>query len=167
VLEVQLADRQYDAVAGQLAKLKEGEKAAVLYRGGLSAVGMADALLRRGIPFALRAKRYPLLQDGVVRDLLAMLRLALDPGDGQAFLQVYYKLGCYISRDMAVRVARSGADDLWQYLIDLEEFPGKSTARLSFLRAFFRRMRKWEPTRAIDRIVYELEYIDRVEKRGE
>lgn len=166
-LELGEADRQYDAVAKELQALPAGQTAAVLYRGGLSAAGMADALLRRGVPFALRAKRYPLLQDGVARDVLALVRLALDSSDCGAFLQVYYKLGCYVSRETARRTAAEAPADLWQFLIDEVEFPGKSTARLSFLRGFFRRMRGWAPTRAIDRIVYELEYIDQVEQRGE
>lgn len=161
------ADRQYAKVAEELSKLPTGKTAAVLYRGGLSAAAMGDALLRKGIPFALRAKRYPLLQDGVVRDVLAMLRLALDPGDTRAFLQVYYKLGCYVKKEIAHRVAQAHPADLWEYLMEEEDFPGKSTARLSFLRSFFRRMRHWSPQQAIERIVYELEYLEQIEKRGE
>jgi len=166
-LAVTQADSQYAKVAEELKQLPSNQTAAVLYRGGLTATAMADQLMRLNIPFALRAKRYPLLQDGVVRDVLAMLRLALDPSDGQAFLQVYYKLGCYINREMAQRVVDAKPSDLWEYLTEEEDFPGKSTARLSFLRAFFRRMCGWNPQRAIDRIVYELEYIDRIEKKGE
>ncbi len=166
-LEVDQADRQYEAVAKELQALPAGTSAAVLYRGGLSAAGMADALLRRGIPFALREKRYPLLQDSVVRDVLALLRLAMDPSDSRAFLRIYYKLGCYVNRETARRVAEAQPRDIWQFLTDEVEFPGKSTARIGFLRSFFRRMSGWTPTRAIDRIVYELEYIDQVENRGE
>ncbi|MBR5559133.1 MAG: ATP-dependent helicase [Oscillospiraceae bacterium] len=166
-LVVKEADRQYAKVAEELKNLPQNQTAAVLYRGGLTAAAMADVLLRQNIPFALRAKRYPLLQDGVVRDVLSMLRLALDPSDGQAFLQVYYKLGCYINREMAQRVVGAKPHDLWEYLAEEVDFPGKSTARISFLQSFFRRMRGWTAQRAIDRVVYELEYIDRVEKRGE
>ena len=167
LLDAGQAHLQYPKTADCLEQLPAGERAAVLYRGGLSAAAMADALMRRGIPFALRDRRFPLLQDTVARDVLALVRLALDPGDGQAFLRIYHKLGCYIGRDAARRAAESGAPDLWQWLADGEDFPGKSTARLSFLRSFFRRMRGWEPTRVIDRLVLELDYIETVERRGE
>ena len=160
-------DRQYDWAAGQLADLPAGQTAAVLYRGGISGAAMADALLRRGVPFALRARRYPLLQDPVARDVMALLRLGLDPGDTQAFLQVYYKLGCYIGRDTAQAVQQAQPADLWQWLADEAEYPGKSTARLRFLQSFFKGMGRKTPPHIIDRIVYDLEYIDKIQQKGE
>ncbi len=157
---------QYSFVAKRIAKLPVGTTAGVLFRGGLSAAAMGDALLRRGIPFALREKRYRLMQDLVVRDIIAFLRFALNPGDERAFLQIYYKLGCYVNRELAGHICNVHSGDILKTLDECEDFPGKSTARIHFLQAFFKNLSKKQPKQAILKIVDGLDYLDSLLRHG-
>jgi len=43
----------------------------------------------------------------VVNDVLSFIRLALDPCDIEAFGQIYYKIGAFISREMFEYVAEN------------------------------------------------------------
>ncbi len=158
--------QQYHHVADKLSRLPAGQSAGVLFRGGLSAAAMGDALLRRGIPFALREKRYRLMQDTVVRDVIAFLRFAIDPGDETAFMQIYYKLGCYINREVASYVSKTHTGDIMETLEQCEDFPGKSTARIHFLQTFFRNLSKKQPKQAIIKIVEGLDYLDLAGRNG-
>jgi len=60
--------------------------------GGLSGIN--------NIPFYIRDTNLHFFKHWVVNDVLSFIRLALDPCDIEAFGQIYYKIGAFISREI-------------------------------------------------------------------
>lgn len=158
---------QYAYISRSLAKLPPGRTAAVLYRTTFSAAPLADRLQRDGIAFCSRESRAPFIADGVVRDVLAFIRLAQNPADLDAFGLIYYKLGCYITREIFEGLGDDPNGTVFDRLIDGPDFQGKSTARLGYLKAVFRNIAKATPTKALQKIVTGLDYLDYLQSRGE
>ena len=78
---------------------------AVLYRDNECALPLIDLLERNGIDYRIRQMEMTFFSHRIVLDLTRVLRLAIDPYDTEAFLQVYYKLGTYIKKADARYIA--------------------------------------------------------------
>ena len=94
-----------------LAKVAENPKAltAVLYRDNESMVPLADLLERQGIPYRVRHAELTFFTSRVVTDVKNILRFALDGRDRDLFLQIYYKLNLYLSKEAASEACRISA----------------------------------------------------------
>ena len=112
VRAISVYDRQeqYSYLCG-LAKNCLSETA-VLYRDNDSALPLIDQLDRAGIPYRCRQAESLFFTSRVVRDITDIIRFALDPEDGELFLNIYYKLGAGISRNLAQEAIRSGQEPL-------------------------------------------------------
>ncbi len=77
---------------------------AVLYRDNESALPLVDLLERQGIPYRIRSAELAFFTHRVVLDIQNIILFAENPGDTDLFLQVYYKLSTYISKENAVRI---------------------------------------------------------------
>lgn len=85
------------------------QETAVLYRDNDCALPLMDLLEREGVPYRCRLMDGNFFTNRVTRDIADIIRLALDPADGEIFLRVYYKFGAGISKAAAESaVARSG-----------------------------------------------------------
>ena len=86
---------QFDAVLRLIVGHQRagGGSLAVLYRNNSTAVPLADLLIREGVAFTMGGKVSTLLTSPAVMDVKAFMRLAIDPGDEKAFMQVYSKGG--------------------------------------------------------------------------
>lgn len=164
--EEELPD-QYQAIVRQLAALPAGETAAVLYRSAITAAALADRLDREGIPFYCRETKNPLGSSLVLRDLGAIFRLALDPGNVEDFLRVAYKMGCYVTRELGEHLRRCPPDNLWDALVDSDQYQNRSTARLSYLQAVLKNLCRKPPVKAIQAALDDLGYLDYLKKQGE
>lgn len=102
---VELSD--VSAQPGFIVKLAEGgEPTTVLYRNSESALPIIAALRAHGLGYACRERDSLFFTHPIVTDILNILRLAHSPEDIGAFGEVYYKLGCYLTKaDLAVAEA--------------------------------------------------------------
>ena len=82
------------------------ETTAVLYRNNESAVPLMDRLEREGISYNVRSADLSFFTSRVIYDIAAIYRFLQDPSDPELFLQVYYKLSLYVSKQMAEEVCR-------------------------------------------------------------
>ena len=82
------------------------ETTAVLYRNNESAVPLMDRLEREGISYNVRSADLSFFTSRVVYDVAAIYRFLQDPSDPELFLQIYYKLSLYVSKQMAEEVCR-------------------------------------------------------------
>ena len=86
---------------------KDGaETTAVLYRNNESAVPLIDRLEREGISYNVRSADLSFFTSRVIYDVAAIYRFLQDPSDPELFLQIYYKLSLYVSKQMAEEVCR-------------------------------------------------------------
>lgn len=82
------------------------ETTAVLYRNNESAVPLMDRLEREGISYNVRSADLSFFTSRVIYDIAAIYRFLQDPSDPELFLQIYYKLSLYVSKQMAEEVCR-------------------------------------------------------------
>lgn len=159
-------ERQYRTIAEECAKMAKTGSCAVLYRTSLSAIGVATELAGLGVAYSASESRMGYTTDFVTRDISNILRLVQDPGNAQAFRQVYFRLGCGINRETEKLAAAAPREDILGWLIDSADRDDRSTARMMFVRRTLARMAKKTPTLQVDDIMEELGYLDTLEKRG-
>ena len=82
------------------------ETTAVLYRNNESAVPLIDRLEREGISYNVRSADLSFFTSRVIYDIAAIYRFLQDPSDPELFLQIYYKLSLYVSKQMAQEACR-------------------------------------------------------------
>ena len=80
------------------------KQTAVLYRDNESVLPLVDLLERRGIPYRIRNAELAFFTHRVVLDIRNIILFAENPKDTDLFLQIYYKLSTYISKENAVRI---------------------------------------------------------------
>ena len=153
-------------VVARLQAIPHAGGAAILYRENASAVPLMDALDRAGISFRVREHRLAFFEHWVVRDLLAMLRLAENPCDCAALRAVYYRLGAWITRaQMDDAEARAGAcADVWEALLTCQGLRESAPERLRALRGKFQRLAKLPPGKAIAFALGDLGYADNLRR---
>ena len=141
---------------------------AVLYRDNESALPLVDLLERRGIPYRIRSADLTFFTSRVVTDIVNICRFALDPSDSALFLQIYYKLNSYLSRENAVRVAAAPAHGL-PVLTAVQrdrKVPAGSKASCRTLQNQLYQLTKDSGGAAVRRIVSRMGYGDYLEKAG-
>ncbi|MEA5010452.1 MAG: ATP-dependent helicase [Angelakisella sp.] len=159
-------EEEYEKIADSLENLPQGTTCAVLYRTTFSGILLAAILRRRGIPFFSREARLGYAADVVTRDISGILRFAHAPEDKRLFGQLYFKLGCAISKGAAAQAQEEGRGDLLQWLIDEGDWPGKNTGRLSYTRRILLGLRSKAPSQQVDDIINKLEYLHTLERKG-
>ena len=93
---------QYEKLL-ELLKKRENETktVAVLYRNNESALPLIDKMLRKRIDFSCRDSDCTFFTNRGVLDVLSILRLADNGSDYEAFFNIYYKLGLFLTREAA------------------------------------------------------------------
>ena len=91
-----------------LAKLAEGctSQTAILYRDNECILPLVDLLERNGIPYQMRNAELSFFSHRTILDIINIIKLAQNPMDTEAFLQIYYKIGTYLRKQDAIRIAR-------------------------------------------------------------
>ena len=90
-----------------LVKVADGctTQTAVLYRDNECALPLIDLLERNEIPYQMRNAELTFFTHRTVLDIVNIIKLAINPNDTEAFLQVYYKIGTYLRKQDAIRIA--------------------------------------------------------------
>lgn len=101
-ISVKNLQEQVDSVLEEITGFmkRSGGTIGLLYRNNLSAVPIADALLKKKIPFTLRDRKGNVMNHWITRDLLGIVETAYQPDNLQIFEQHYYKMNGYISKEM-------------------------------------------------------------------
>ena len=76
---------------------------AILYRNNESALPLIDALEREQIPYRMKSREMTFFTHPVVTDICDFIRLALDPYNDEAFMNIYYKMSAGISKVNATK----------------------------------------------------------------
>lgn len=138
------------------------EPVTFLYRNNDTALPIIDTLDRSGIPYKVRAVDSLFFTNIIYRDVMCIFRLALNPSDGEAFMQIYYKLGLYVKKAVAEEAVAMGGN----ILFGLKTQVGKYTkGKLDSIIADFKKIPNLAPANAID-LIYEMGYGDYLEQHG-
>ncbi len=81
-------------------------KTAVLYRNTESALPLIDTLDRHGLPYTIRQGDGSFFSNPVVLDILDFLSFAGHMNDEKLFMRIYYKLGAYITKQLALEACK-------------------------------------------------------------
>ena len=97
---------ELDSRRGQyfyLAKVADGCKneTAVLYRNNEDVLPLVDLLERREIPYVLVNRENHFFSHRIVLDIANIIRFAQYPKDAELFMQIYYKLELYLTKNEA------------------------------------------------------------------
>ena len=141
---------------------------AVLYRNNDSALPLIDLMERQGLPFRCRQMDDTFFTHRLVADLLDIIAFANDRRNTEAFLRIYYKIGCGITKKAAEYACeacqRSGKTVLEELLTfsPLSQYARDSAAGLMDL---LPQLLEETAARSLKRIWTELRYKDYVEQQ--
>lgn len=159
--------RQY-AYLRTVAERCTGETA-VLYRDNDSALPLIDLLNRAGIPYRCRQVESLFFSNRVVRDLTDIIRFAQNPGDGELFENIYYKLGAGISKALAreavLWAAREG-ETILGYIAGAAGASPWTKKQCRALETHLENLLNEPADRAVYRIVHFMGYGAYLEERG-
>ena len=142
---------------------------AVLYRDNECALPLIDLLERNGIDYRMRQMEMTFFSHRIVLDLTRVLRLAIDPYDTEAFLQVYYKLGTYIKKADARYIAERSRQRHMPVLdaaLECGRLNAHALAGTKTLRTHLRNMLNERADKALYRITEYLGYADYLTRSG-
>ena len=142
---------------------------AVLYRDNECALPLIDLLERNGIDYRMRQMEMTFFSHRIVSDLTCVLRLAIDPYDTEAFLQVYYKLGTYIKKADARYIAELSRQRHMPALdaaLECGRLNAHALAGTKTLRTHLRNMLTERADKALYRITEYLGYADYLTRSG-
>ena len=142
---------------------------AVLYRDNECALPLIDLLERNEIDYRMRQMEMTFFSHRIVSDLTCVLRLAIDPYDTEAFLQVYYKLGTYIKKADAQHIAELSRQRHMPVLdaaLECGRLNAHALAGTKTLRTHLRNMLNERADKALYRITEYLGYADYLTRSG-
>ncbi len=140
-------------------------KTAVLFRNNDSAIPMIDLLERAGVPYNCRPFDTSFFSHKVVRDIVDIIRLAMEPDNSEIFLRVYYKFNAGITKTAAEEAAAS-REPAFAYLAGNPALRQRTRERCYALQTHLACLLRESGIRALRRIVYYMgymEYLERVE----
>ena len=136
---------------------------AVLYRDNESAVVLIDLLRRAGTPFRFQRTELTFFTSRIVTDIKSILRFALDPGDTESFLHIYYKLKLYLTKPKAVlacEVAAARKRPVLDAILEAVDVPQTVSRAVRDMRFSLKGLLKDSAVEALDRIRDEMGYGD-------
>ncbi|WP_315081917.1 ATP-dependent helicase [uncultured Clostridium sp.] len=137
------------------------EENAILYRTNMEAMSVIDAFTKNHIPFRLLDRQYNFFEHFICKDLIAYLKLVVNPFDKESFIKIINKPFRYISKHNIDYVRNyTIQENLLDILINKEDTPPFQRKKLDELKKDFNYLNKISLGSAISYIVMDLEYID-------
>lgn len=140
---------------------------AILYRDNESILPLVDILDREHIRYRIRNAEMAFFTNRVVLDVLAFLKLSLNPNDTDSFLRIYYKCQTYLKKNQAYELVRISKEKNVQVLDAFafsNSLDGMRKKNCKALRTHLLNMRDEDPNRAINRIMNFIGYGEYLEK---
>ena len=161
--------RQYEEAVKLL--VSSDRQTAVLYRDNECALPLIDLLDRAGADFSvnMRSETMSFFTHRAVTDTENMIRFALDPTDTDAFSEIYYKIGSYLTKDQTAQItaiARSRGLSVFGAAYASGLLPFGVMSRMRELKESFARVRAATASDALDILYRELGYEEWISDRG-
>ena len=169
IKEISLKSRK--AQYSYLMKVADGctTQTAVLYRDNECVLPLVDLLERNNIPYQMRNAELTFFSHRTVLDVVNIMKLALNPKDTEAFLQIYYKIGTYLRKQEAMRIAEiSEEKDLpvLDVAADYQGLSGHVIGCVKSVRTHLQNMLQESGDKAVNRISQYMGYRDYLNRIG-
>ena len=169
IKEISLKSRK--AQYSYLMKIADGctTQTAVLYRDNECILPLVDLLERNNIPYQMRNAELTFFSHRTVLDVVNIMKLALNPKDTEAFLQVYYKIGTYLRKQEAMRIAEiSEEKDLpvLDVAADYQGLSGHVIGCVKSVRTHLQNILQESGDKAVNRISQYMGYRDYLNRIG-
>lgn len=145
------------------------KQTAVLYRDNESVLPLVDLLERRGIPYRIRNAELAFFTHRVVLDIQNIILFAENPKDTELFLQIYYKLSTYISKENAARICEISKEkdiEVFEAVRFCGEVPQKVRENCRMIRTGLKNLLREPAETAVNLILRDLGYADFLERAG-
>ena len=96
---------QFDFICEQAKKNRK--QTAVLFRNNDSAVVLVDLFERNNTAYRIKSGERTFFSYRLVSDICNIIRFVKNPSDTESFMQIYYKLGLFITKEIAVNACKS------------------------------------------------------------
>lgn len=164
--ELRDLSQQYQLVADTLRQ--QSGSIAVIYRKNISAVPLADFLVRKGIDFKISGSQKSSLRgNSVVSDVLSFLSLSYDRSNLQAFTRICTKTSARISRSMLQEMNTSplASGESWFERVTENDDSAIRRNRAIQVSALIDKLKDMRPERALHTIMDSIGYLDYLEYR--
>lgn len=161
LVKVKNLEEQYTYLMDQLESIVDYRNTAILYRNNLSAVGIMEALERKGIPFYIKDFKIKFFDHWLVQDIIDFFLLAQDNSNILAFERIYYKMNGFISKVQLNSIkALHYEDSVFDRLLSLPGLNDFYKKNFLSLKLNFKKLSKLKPYEGIDLIEKNLGYGD-------
>lgn len=133
----------------------------ILYRTNMESMSVVDSLIRNKIPFTLLDREYNFFDHFICKDLISYLKLAQNPYDKDAFINIINKPFRYMSK-LNIEYVRKYKEErnLFDILIEKDDTPPFQRKKLDELKCDVNNLKKATLGSAIQYIISDLGYID-------
>ena len=156
---------QYEYIAELIKKEKkedENTSIGILFRNNESVIPIIDVLLREDISFTVRENKSGFFSHFVLEDIKAYCRFAKDFGNIDAFEKIYFKLDCYISKQMFDYVKENFRGNVFNVLLDFPGLYDSNIKKILQRREDFEKLRNLKSKDVIGFIETEMEYMNNI-----
>lgn len=147
----------------------EDESIAILYRNNISSIMLANELSNKGKSFFIKEDKSKFFNNFVFLDIIAFLKLAINPYDKNSFSRIYYKCYTYFTKKMCNFVLNNDYKelDVFDKLERYEELTSNNLTNIERLRSDIKHISKCGPSSALCYIRRDLEYLDYIDRLNE
>lgn len=165
IIRVKSRAEQAKLITEELAKSYDNT-VGILYRYNMSAMILAINLNENNKDFYIKEDKTRFFNSPVLYDILAFLKLALNPRDRESFSRIYYKSYTYFTKSMCKIVMDSPRDDLtvFDILDNYKYFDHYVYDKIHQFKLDINYINKLRPMDAIRFIKIELEYMNYLER---
>ena len=156
-------------VAESCAETGQKEETAVLYRDNECALPLIDLLERQKLPYRMRQMDMAFFSHRIVTDILNVFRLAVNPYDTDAFLQIYYKIGTYMKKTdalQAVHISMEKDLPVLDAAVEYGGLNGHAAGSTKSVRTHLKNMTIERADKALYRITEYLGYREYLDRSG-
>lgn len=132
---------------------------AILYRTNMESRSLVDGFIRNKIPFKLLDREYNFFNHFICQDLIAYLKLAIDPYSKQCFSRIINKPFRYVAKTAIQKVmAHKEKADVFDILTSLDDMHPFQMKKLEALQRDIATLNKYSLMSSIEYILTDLEY---------
>ena len=159
---------QFDYICEQAKKI--GKQTAVLFRNNDSAVVLVDLLERSNTAYRIRSGERTFFAYRLVSDISNIIRFSKDPSDTESFMQIYYKLGLFITKEIAESACKSSKVNnisVFSALLGQEiTLSGNQEKIVRQIKAQSEQLTEMSAVQALNTIRYEMGYGEYMQRNG-
>ena len=159
---------QFDFICEQAKKT--GKQTAVLFRNNDSAVVLVDLLERSNTAYRIRSGERTFFTYRLVSDICNIVRFSKDPSDTESFMQIYYKLGLFITKEIAENACKSSkvnSISVFSALLRQDiQLSGNQEKIVRQIKAQLEQIKEMSATQALNIIRYEMGYGEYMQRNG-